>query len=396
MNIFIIPSWYPSESQPIGGIFTKEQAEAIADLQPNSNVIVSTWGHYDGEIPVRRPWNVIKVLNWYRKQPRYRTHQVNGVWEMFTPAISWSRQLPFGGARQLMAANRNNLRMALEQFKQIDIIHAHVSYPAGFIAAQLAKEFDIPYIITEHMSPFPFHSLMKKGKPIPEIAEAFAKASATVAVSPSLADRVASFGLTRPFVTPNIVDERRFTVGNTRTEKFIFFTLCGLSEQKGIDHLLQAIALWNPPSDQFEFRIGGDGAKKSYYIEMSTKLGIADRVRWLGFISREIAPEEFKNCHAYVMPSRHETFGIVYAEAIACGKPIIATRCGGPESIVNEINGKLVEIGNVSELAKTMRWMAENHDQYKPQKIRHDFEQRFSRQAVVTQLTTLYEQVLGK
>lgn len=396
MNLFIIPSWYPSQSQPIGGIFTKEQAEAIADLYPDSNVIVSKWGHYDGEIPVRRPWNALKVLRWYYKQPREQIEQVNGVWEAFTPAVSWSHRLPFGGARQLLPANRNNLQLALQKFKQIDLIHAHVSYPAGYIAAQLKKEFDIPCIITEHMGPFPFPSLIKAGKPIPEIVEAFNNATNTIAVSPSLAERIESFGIKRPLVIPNIVDEQRFSLGSPRSDKFVFFTLCGLSEQKGIDHLLQAIALWNPPTAQFEFRIGGDGAKKAYYEAMATALGIADRVKWLGFVSRDQAPDEFRNCHVYVMPSRHETFGVVYAEAIASGKPIIATRCGGPESIVNDFNGKLIGIGNVPELAQTMQRLAENYQNYNAQQIRHDFEQRFSRQAVVSQLMTLYQQAIRK
>ncbi len=397
MNIFIIPSWYPSQSQPIAGIFTKEQAEAIASLCPNNNIVVSKWGHHDGEIPVRHPWDVLRVIRWYYQQPREQLYQVNGVWEAFTPAISWSHRLPFGGAKQLLRANRANLQLALEQFEHVDLIHAHVSYPAGYIATQLKKEFGIPYIITEHMSPFPFLSLMKAGKPIPEVVEAFTKANHIVAVSPSLAERIASFGIKRPSVIPNIVDERRFTAVDTPNQnKFVFFTLCVLSEQKGIDYLLRAIALWNPPAEQFEFRIGGAGAKKTYYEAMANMLGIADRVRWLGFISRDKAPDEFKNCHVYVMPSRHETFGVVYAEAIASGRPVIATRCGGPESIVNDFNGKLVEVGNISELAEAMQQVAGSYKNYNTQQIRYDFERRFSRQAVVSQLMTVYRQAIRK
>jgi glycosyltransferase involved in cell wall biosynthesis len=158
--------------------------------------------------------------------------------------------------------------------------------------------------------------------------------------------------------------------------------------------LLEAIAQWNPPADRFEFRIGGDGPQRASYRAKAQALGLNDRVRWLGPVSRTEAPKLFRDCHIFVMPSRHETFGVVYAEAIASGKPVIATRCGGPESIVNAINGQLVDVGDVTGLARVMADMAARWHDYNPQAIRQDFEARFSRQAVVQQLRALYHQIL--
>lgn len=395
MNLFIIPSWYPSQIQPIGGVFTQEQAEAIADLCTDINVIVSTWGHDDGWLPIRRPRQVSKALQWRLQQRKDQVRQRNGVWEVFNPVLWWSQCLPFGGANRLIAVNRRNFRLASEQFGRIDLIHAHVSYPTGYIASILAKEFEVPYVLTEHMGPFPFPSLIREGKPLPEIAQAFTNASVTIAVSPSLAERIASFGYKMPVVIPNVVDERRFFLGPPSSDKFVFFTLCGLNDQKGIDHLLEAISLWNPDPNHFEFRIGGDGPMRSSFQTMAEYLGIADRIRWLGAVNRRDAPLLFRESHVYVMPSRHETFGVVYAEAIASGKPIIATRCGGPESIVNEINGRLVEIGDVMALSIALEQLAENWQQFNPTIIRQDFEERFSRPAVVSQLRSLYESVIG-
>ena len=394
MNLFVIPSWYPSLAQPVGGVFTQEQVEAIADLCPEINVIVSSWGHYDGEIPVRKPWDVFKVLAWYFSQQKNQVKQNKGVWEVFNPAISWSHRLPLGGAKQLIGVNRRNLKLAIERFGPIDLIHAHVSYPGGYIASVISKEFDIPYVITEHMGPFPFQSLLKNGEPIKEISMAFDSASQSIAVSPSLARRIASFGIKEPMVIPNLVDERIFSPGAAVTDKTIFFTLCGISRQKGIDTLLEAIALWNPPANLFEFRIGGDGPMLDTYKAKALALGLSDRVRWLGPVSRDDAPRLFRECHVYVMPSMHETFGVVYAEALACGKPVIATRCGGPESIVKDFNGRLVDIGDVRGLSETMQTMAKHFDQYNSVMIRQDFEERFSRIAVVKQLKMLYSEIL--
>lgn len=394
MNLFIIPSWYPSCSTPIAGVFTKEQAEALGDLIPELRVIVSLWGHAESELVFRSPLCWFERMLWCRKQPCDQVRKNNTIEEVFNPKLHWTRRLPFGGAKQLVEVNRRNFKLATDRFGRIDIIHAHVSYPAGYIASILSLEFGVPYVLTEHMSPFPFSSLTQGGLPIPEIAQAFSGAAASIAVSPSLAERIMSFGYPAPKVIPNMVDDRLFRLGRSRTGKTVFFTLCGISEQKGIDILLDAIALWNPPADRFEFRIGGDGPLSETYKARARILGLDDRVCWLGPISRDEAPKLFRDCDIYVMPSRHETFGVVYAEALASGKPVIATRCGGPEYIVNNSNGVLVEIGDLAGLCQAMQSMAMNLSAYDSRIIRQDFERRFSRTAVVQQLYELYEEVL--
>lgn len=394
MNLLILPSWYPNTTQALSGIFTQEQAQAIAELCPDIRVIVSTWGHDDGELTIRNPWRAIKALKWRLQQKENQVRQQNDVYEVFNPTLTWSLRLPLGGVDRLVRVNRRNLQLATDRFGKIDLIHAHVSYPAGYIASILGPEFGIPYVLTEHMGPFPMPSLMKNGRPTHCVEQAFAKASESIAVSPSLAKCIATFGYREPVVIPNVVDERLFFPGEPSKEKFVFFTLCSLSAQKGVDHLLKAIAKWDPPADRFEFRIGGDGILAATFQAMANRLGISDRVRWLGSVSREDAPRQFQQCHIYVMPSRHETFGVVYAEAIASGKPIIATRCGGPESIVNSSNGRLVEVGDIAGLSGTMQQLAAEWTQFDPLAIRQDFENRFSRPAVVAQLRLIYQSVM--
>lgn len=395
MNVFVIPSWYPSNSNPLSGIFTKEQVEAVADLSPDLRMLLSLWGHDDGVVQSRRPATWLPLIRWWWRERRDSIVTREGVSEVFNAKLTWSPRYPFGGIRQLISVNRRNFLLASRHFGPIGLIHAHVGYPGGYIASVLSRIFGVPYVITEHMSPFPFPALMRQGRPINEISEAFAGASAVIAVSPSLADRVASLGYRRPRVIPNMVDERRFHPGEPRHDKVVFFTLCAISEQKGIDHLLDAISLWNPAASSYEFLIGGDGPQRARYEAKARSLGLSDRVRWLGPVSREQAPRLFRQCHVYVMPSRHETFGVVYAEALASGKPVIATRCGGPEYIVHPSNGLLVDVGDVAGLARAMSTMAGSWGQFDPNFIRQDFERRFSRKAVVTQLRDLYREVAG-
>lgn len=260
----------------------------------------------------------------------------------------------------------------------------------------LSKEYGVPYVLTEHMSPFPFPSLARNGIPVGEVAFAIEAASQVIAVSPALSGKIASFGYREPTVIPNMVNESAFFEGSPSSDKIIFLSVCGISEQKGIDHLLEAIALWNPPSEHFEFRIAGDGPMRPFYESRARALGLNDRVKWLGAVPRTDVPRLFRDCNIFVLPSRHETFGVVYAEAIASGKPIIATRCGGPESIVNELNGKLVDVGDVPALARVMAEMSGNLNRYDSRLIRQDFQRRFSRTAVIDKLCAVYNDVRGE
>lgn len=394
MNIFVIPTWYPNDIQPLSGIFIQDQVEAIAEFSPVTKVIVSTWGHEAAEISFRSLRSSIKALGGWMFGMHQGMRVQNGVCLIVNPGLVWTSRLPFGGLKRLLSINRKNLMVALDKFGVVDVIHAHVSYPAGYIAAKRSSEFGIPYVLTEHMGPFPFESLKQHGPPIPEIQEAFHSAKTSIAVSRALGNRIASFGFPQPCVIGNCVNEQKFLPGKPLGQKFIFLTLCAISEQKGIDQLLEAIALWNPSSHDFEFRIAGGGTMLPNFRRMANRLGLSDRIVWLGAVSPDATPRLYQDSHVFVLPSRYETFGVVFAEAMASGKPIIATRCGGPEDIVNATNGVLVDIGDVNGLADAMQFMARHWHKYDAMKIRQDFENRYSRKVIVDQLITIYHRVL--
>jgi len=394
VNIFLVPSWYPSSVNPISGVFIKEQAEALAELAPELRIFVSTWGHEDGYIPFRNLGGSFRSLSWRVRQRGRAVRRGPRLLEFFEPTVSWSGRLPFGGPKGLLKANRRNLRAAIRAAGPMDVIHAHVCYPAGYVASQLSEEFGIPFVLTEHMGPFPFPGLLRDGRPLPEIDRALATASALVAVSPFLADGMASCGYPQPIVVPNLVNESVFVPGPPRLDKFVFLTVCGLDDSKGVHHLIEAIARWDPPAHRFLFRIGGGGAAGDRYRAQAERLGVADRLEWLGPVSRSLAPQLFRDCHAFVMPSLHETFGSVYAEALASGKPVIATRCGGPEYIVNALNGYLVDVGDIDGLVTALERMASRWDAFDPMAIRDDFMARFSRGAVVGRLVDIYRSVI--
>jgi glycosyltransferase involved in cell wall biosynthesis len=96
----------------------------------------------------------------------------------------------------------------------------------------------------------------------------------------------------------------------------------------------------------------------------------------------------------FVLSSIYETFGVVVVEALAAGRPVIATRCGGPECIIGEEDGLLVLPGDVNALADAMIKMRANIRKYKPDGLRARCRARFGENAVIKQLKSVYSGVL--
>lgn len=402
MNVFVIPSWYPSHDHPINGIFNKEQAIALALLDPQSNFCVSLWGQKDESNLLWSKdhlFNVIKLIKFFKKHGNQTSVLSNDVlsnlYETFTPALTWTRKFYAGNIINIIKANEKNLKYFERRAGKINIIHAHAAYPAGYIAFVLSKRFGIPYVITEQITPFPSrHYLNFKGNIHSNIMEALIQSNFVVAVSPALKNKFINVGLRNSVFIPNLTDETFFMPGPnvTRYKKPTFFMLGRMVEQKGVPVLLNSIAKMK--HHNISFRIGGDGEEIDSYKALANKLHL-NKIIWLGELSRAAARDELQGCDAFVLPSIHENLPLVLLEAIACGKPIIATDCGGPEYIVNENNGILAKVGDSDDLANKMDWMMENINRYNTESIREDFLKRFSRKVVITQIMEIYEKAIN-
>ena len=110
------------------------------------------------------------------------------------------------------------------------------------------------------------------------------------------------------------------------------------------------------------------------------------------FTHREIA-QRLQEADCFALASVSETFGVSYLEALSCGVPVIATRCGGPECFVNEHNGIMVEPDNVDDLAKAMQTMYYNISYYNRAEIARKIREDYSAQAVASRLMEQYERL---
>jgi glycosyltransferase involved in cell wall biosynthesis len=173
-----------------------------------------------------------------------------------------------------------------------------------------------------------------------------------------------------------------------------FFVAARLAEQKGLEHLIEAVHLLQQKGlNSFELVIGGEGPDRRKLEDLATSLGVAPRCKFLGLLNREQVRHEMQQCDVFVLSSLWETFGVVVGEAMACGKPVISTRCGGPEFIVTEENGVLVDVANAQALADAMSDFIAGRKHFDSQTVRDSVVNRFSPEMFAKNASAVYEQL---
>ncbi len=137
--------------------------------------------------------------------------------------------------------------------------------------------------------------------------------------------------------------------------------LAASEQYKGIDHVIRAVALLRKRFPDLHYLIIGEGDDRPRLERLAAELAVADRVFFLGACSDGEVAFYHRACDLYVMPSKGEGFGLVYIEAMACAKPVIAaSEAATPEVVVDGETGLLVGYGDLSALAQSISSLLSN------------------------------------
>lgn len=372
----------------------------MAQLRPDWIVALCQFDLARSRVPWR-PWLIPKFIKDFLCFPRLLSAEAQSglneyhVWMPYFPLFGHQRKW-VANVKALAAQSKLALEDFIQRFGKPDLIHAHAAYPGGAAAMILGNEYDIPVGLTEHMGPFPPPTLcLSNGKVMPLIADVYTGVSQCSAVSKALADRIMDMGLAKVVsVLPNFLPDG-FGSGDlkpsTARNGFSFLSVGGPSYAKGTDLLLKALAQL---SYDVTLTVVSESPDLLVFKQMAVDLGIAERVRWLGAVPRDAISVHYMACDAFVLPSQSETFGVAFIEALAFGKPIITTRCGGPEDIVHAGNGLMVPLNSVPDLVLAMKHIIEHKEYYTPQAIRMDFLSRYSASAALVHIESWYQTVI--
>lgn len=174
-----------------------------------------------------------------------------------------------------------------------------------------------------------------------------------VAISPAVERRLREARVACPVTTiPSAVDPELLRPARPRDEvraelglapeARVLLVLAALVRRKGIDVLLEALALLGDGPAAPALLVAGAGPERAALEELARARGLAARVRFLG--QREDKAELLHACDVFCLPSRLEGLGVAALEAMACGRPVLATRVGGlAEAVVDGRTGLVVE-----------------------------------------------------
>lgn len=174
-------------------------------------------------------------------------------------------------------------------------------------------------------------------------------------------------------------------------EEILIGTGVVISKQKGLVYLLRAAKGVLEQEPRARFVVAGDGPLRSELEQQASDMGLGDRFRFLGY--RSDMPQVIAALDVYVLPSLWEGLPLALLEAMAMGKPIVATRVGGnPEIVEDGVNGYIVPAKNVDELEKAL--LRTCRDDVFRERVRRlnraKFEDRFSLQAMVDAHESLF------
>ena len=387
-RILIIPSWYP----PDGGYFFREHSEAIAGMGWKTDVLVNR------VVGARKLFSAgFSALH------RFRAGAENGLRVIRVVTLKLPGNEKRNIRRWSRRTGRSYERYAL-QFGKPGLILAHSVTWAGYAASLIGRRHRIPFVIVEHRSFFVWSTdrARKMVKPfyLPFFEQAYRQCSRLVLVSPSLRT---GLQVLMPWidekitVIPNMIREDMFlppAVPRVR-DPFVFIWAGRLEHVKGVDVLLEAVRILKGQTGlEFSLKLAGRGPLLRELEELASSLGVADHVHFLGRLSREDMQEAMQAANCFVLPSRYEAFGAVLIEAMATGLPVIATRSGGPDSIVTEQNGILVEPEQAGALADAMEKMMWDYPDYSGERIRESVLERFGASRVLEQYDRIFRELL--
>ncbi|MDV4150657.1 glycosyltransferase [Clostridium sp. AL.422] len=378
MHVMFIPSWYNNKRNPVHGSFFKEQADAIQE----SGVKVTV--AYNEIWPLTQLFKVNEKIGIsYSLEDKLRTYRYKNF-----------NYLP-KNPKMFSVFNKRLEKLYKEIVKKegkVDLIHCQSSFWAGISAAYIAKKYNIPLVITEHSSLKTAMYIKESYKPF--IKKSYLDADALIAVGNGLKKEMIEFSGRRDIkVIHNLIPVEKFNINKNKNNVVTFFSLAFLEGEKGMDVLLKAFSNYFK-STNTRLIIGGDGSQKDYLINLSRELNIDKQVDFLGALSREEVFSYMSKCDVFVLASKYETFGVVYIEALASGKPIIGTYNGGAEDIINKNNGLLVKVNDIDELGNAMNNIINNLGSYNPEAIRKECIEKYSKKKIISEILNVYDELL--
>jgi glycosyltransferase involved in cell wall biosynthesis len=394
LRVLVLTRNYPNVALPLTGLWAARLVHAVT---PIAEVKVVS------PVPYAPPLPPLKGLAPFSALRRVPSRAWDGDVEVLHPRMligpgSTTHQIESAAyaAAALPAVRRLRRRFPF------DLVHGHFTYPDGVVAALVGRRYGVPVVISEHAPWLPWMDDMRL---VRREARWAARSSALVPVSRYVGATIASVlgdgTQIREPITPLVDgDVFRPPPGGARRKRHQILVVGAVREVKGVDVLVAALDRIIARHPGVRVVIAGDPFFRGYrrdaerVLETARALGVDDRLEIVGGQDPAAVARLMAESAVLVVPSRAESFSSVAIEALACGTPVVATRCGGPEEILTPALGRLVPVEDPAALADAIADVLDDPDAYDPGELRAQALARFGADAVARRLAALYEEVL--
>lgn len=336
--------------------FIKDPVESLASEFDRITVIV----RYNPIAELSRIFPIHSLIPFRRDTLADLSGLPPNVTVIFAPVLfaPFDREYRSLGMRYL-----KSVRRVIKEHKiHFDLVHAHFLWPNGFVATHIGTEFDVPVVVTAHgydIYDLPFRDDDWRRR----IRDVLNRSDRIITVSHSTLECIHRIDPDLdPLLIPNGFREDLFYPGDTLScrqqlglpglDTKIILTVGNLVPEKGQRFLLEAVATLHQRGCPLICIIIGMGSLHDTLQRQMRYLEIEDLVIMPGWIPHDKLRPWMNACDLFVLPSLSESFGLVQIEAMACGKPVVATVNGGSEEIVTSDDvGILVEPGEAGVLA---------------------------------------------
>lgn len=287
------------------------------------------------------------------------------------------------------------VRKQLSKRWDFDLIHVQslCNNTTPFITKRFAEDMRIKYIVTEHYSSF---HLSKGNVFQPYLDEAFVKDVASKASFRTAVSKAASMTLKNYFACEfipifNFINEKCFSSEpkQKKNDTFTFLIVAPLESHKGVTEVIEAFNSYNKVNNNCCLTIVGKGSQSD---SIKSIIRGNPSVSLIPSLDREGIINLMDASHCLISASDYETFGLTIAEASLRGLPVITTKSGGPEELINELNGILIEkTDKKKHLVNAIQYMMNNYSSFSKDKIREDAMQRYNENKIVESYIQLYK-----
>tara|TARA_B100001057_G_scaffold500871_1_gene618424 strand:+ start:807 stop:1937 length:1131 start_codon:yes stop_codon:yes gene_type:complete len=376
MHVLLLTTSYKCKFNLLSAPFFRDQALALKNNGIQVGVICS--------LPIS-----IKFV-WAKKSLNFtlESYTDEGIVTIVRPFLSFPKT-PNRARKIRLDKGKQIFRKYINENGRPDIIHVH-SFLIGELALWIKKEFEIPYIITEHSSSFERKLLSESDLKL--ACEVFENSHTNIAVSQSLSNSIKHYFKDLQFqIIPNIVDTDYFNLIENRTkDKFQFINIANLNKNKNQLHLVQSFTEVFRGNKFYQLLIVGHGPEKNNLQNFIDSNNMNSQISLYGRASREEVKTLLHQSDCFVLSSKIETFGVVLIEAMSCGLPVLSTKCGGPEFIVtNDEVGILSDFDSFGENMTLIYSKKYNSNNIRKYAVYH-----FSESVIAEKLIKIYNRLV--